>query len=106
MTNAWKNMNTADLYGALSAPNPQKAMDELLRAKRAMVLGANRKRVKVGQKVMNEFHRRLMNYIEEYKEEYGPNYREELKDLPNIWEVFEDDEFKELIKEYMEWCYD
>ena len=99
-------MNTADLYGALSAPNPQKAMDELLRAKRAMVLGANRCRIKAGYKVMNEFHHRIMDYIEEFKEGYGSNYREELKELPGIFEVFDDDEFKELIKEYMEWCYD
>ena len=104
MTNVWKNMNTADLYGAMLSKNPEQAMRDLIKAKRALNLTANRARIKAGHKLMNAFHRRIMRLIEDFAD-YDDGM-ERLRAYPYIVEEFDDEEFIKLIRDYMEYCYD
>ncbi len=106
MTNPWKNMDTTQLYGALTSPNPERAIKELAAAKRALNLAANRARIKAGHRLMNEFHRRVNDTIETFKEEYGENYIDELRACPDLLGELVNDELIKQTKDYLEYCYD
>lgn len=100
MTNVWKNMNTADLYGAMLSQNPEQAMRDLIKAKRSLKLAANRARIKAGHKLMNAFHHKIMNLIAEF------DNADSLRSYPYLMQEFDDEEFIKLIRDYMEYCYD
>lgn len=98
--NPWKNMNTGEIYNAMLSPNPEQAMQDLLKARRALNLTANRARIKAGKRLMNEFHKRIMNLIAEF------DSADELRSYPYLMQEFDDTEFIKLVRDYMEYCYD
>lgn len=100
MTNPWKNMDTTQLFGAMLSQNPEQAMQELIEAKHALELAANRARVKAGHKLMNAFHQKIMNLIAEFDD------ADELRSYPYLMQEFDDKDFIKLIRDYMEYCYD
>ena len=108
MTTPWKEMQTGDLYKALLSKDPEVALKQLQVSKRALKLTANRSRIKAGRMLMNHFHHKLMEFIEEYQEDEGINYINAMRELSaseivdNIW----DDKLEELLKNYMEHCYE
>lgn len=61
---------------------------------------ANRARIKAGHKLMNAFHRKIMNLIAEF------DNADSLRSYSYIIQEFDDEEFIKLIRDYMEYCYD
>lgn len=106
MTNPWKNMDTTQLYNAMLSQNSDQAIQDLIKAKRALNLAANRARIKAGHRLMNEFHRRVNDTIETFKEEYGENYINELRACPDLLGELVNDELIKQTKDYLEYCYD
>ncbi len=108
MTNPWKEMQTGELYAALLSEDPEIALKQLQASKRALMLSANRARIKAGKKLMNYFHWQLMNFIERYQDDEEENYIEAMRELTagEVIDNIRDDKLDELLKDYMEYCYD
>lgn len=79
---------------------------ELARSKRKLEIGVEKMLQAKEQEIIKCIKSNLKEYIEDYRRNCGINYDEELKqDKAHCW-IGENDEFLNLIKEYMELLYD